>query len=760
MSDLNLLRKQAEHEHSSAASTKPTWDLGDYTGNYHYRRIKKTHAIPGTQLARESARSFEAKERWRRAERLVEAQQARSKHALRQAESIRCDLEKIRSTYGWQANAGISDTLVKEIDIATDKFAARTEPDVAKAWERKYTSAQRRLLTAIKTNDYRDAHTMFLAAESGAGEAPDCNFSIGPHNTPLILAIRQGDVKMSRIILKQGNADPNYPNSMGLPGMFYVFEEWRNQILYKVPGRSSLLKMLDRSVDLIQLLGGAGGNVNAVGLGGETPVHMAAGLGHARHLFLLCKFGFDPTLRNNVGKLALDVARDQGKTECVIILTEWPKIRRTVELELFRDAWKPFLASNANAVPRSMHIGKTAEETLHELMLKERVRRNEIMERTLQFGTSVKFVYDNDEILAKIGGDEDDGAFKTEVVMQAMRNALNTRGKDVRALTEKEIADEKQRIAKEQSLKFRKGGLNRRDRKKLKNDRAKVSEEKRKLLNPLQRRRIHLAKRFMNGFKDPSPQKIKGRSESSFERMLRSRDSSSSGVDDGGEFSSQSSSTPTKKTDPLRPATASAVFHPKRLSPAKMTRGSRASLLPLGLTRLGSRKMLSNSAILLPSEKLALQEKKSAEQILEEKLEKMLKGDDESKEGDAAVAAVVPANLLPPPLTEEEEKELMLMNLGTHEEELEDREENGDDGGDGGNKKKEKRKLTDEQMTYAATIAMAEKKHNQRKNRTMRTLHVGFSPGFKPMTDPWSQTVFSLELPQVKGAKGNGAYQI
>ena len=399
--DLNHLRKIAEHEHSS--QPHPTWSIADYCGNYHLRNISKTHAIPGSQLAREAERSFESKERWRRPERLVEAQKARSRLALKQAETIRSNLEAIRSTYGWQANAGISDTIVHEIDLATDLFAERREPDVEKAWLRQYNSKQQRIITAIKSKDYRDAHALFLSADKGIeSDAISINYSIGPHNTPLILAVRQGDVKMTRILIKEGRADPNYPNSMGLPAMFYVFDEWRTQILEKKPGRDSLNKMLDRAVELIQLLGGAGGNVNAVGLGGETPVHVAAGLGHARHLFLLCKFGFDPTLRNNIGELALDTARKQKNTECVIILTEWPKIRRTVELELFRDAWKPFLESNANDVPRSMHVGQTAKETLHELMLKERVRRNENMERTLQFGTTIKFVRDDDAILGKI----------------------------------------------------------------------------------------------------------------------------------------------------------------------------------------------------------------------------------------------------------------------------------------------------------------------------------------------------------------------
>ena len=128
-------------------------------------------------------------------------------------------------------------------------------------------------------------------------------------------------------------------------------------------------------------------------------------------------------------------------------------------------------------------------------------------------------------------------------------------------------------------------------------------------------------------------------------------------------------------------------------------------------------------------------------------MEKLLMTDgNEGTEGDeAAVAAIVPAYLLPPPLTEEEEKELMLASLGNGQEEEE------------GEGEKEMVKLTEEQRAIAEAKKLAIKKLNQQSDRTKRTLHVGFSPGFKAMTEPWSQTVFSLELPRVIGPRGNGA---
>ena len=199
MADLAQLQKQVTLNATTAST--PSWDLGDYTGNYHRRRITKSHAIPGSQLAREQKRAFEALERWRRPARLVEAQKARSKHALEQAENIRSNLEAIRSTYGWQSNAAGVQTLVGEIDVATIKFSERREPDVEIAKKKIYSDVQKRLLNIIHTSDYHDAHAFFLDPKI---ETPNCNFSVGQQSTPLILAVRKGDVKMTRILIKEG----------------------------------------------------------------------------------------------------------------------------------------------------------------------------------------------------------------------------------------------------------------------------------------------------------------------------------------------------------------------------------------------------------------------------------------------------------------------------------------------------------------------------------------------------------------------------
>ena len=420
-----------------------------------------------------------------------------------------------------------------------------------------------------------------------------------------------------------------------------------------------------------------------------------------------------------------------------------------------------------------MHVGETSEEILHDLMLKDRVRRNEIIERQLQFGTTVRFVRDSDDVLARDGGDEDDSVLQTEVATQAMRNALNTRGLDVRELTEKEISDEKQRIAREQSLKYRKGGLSRVERRKMKRERTATSVELRKQWNSTSKRRLAVVQRYLSGGNGTTSgtNAGSGKDESGmaeFQRMLKKKgrekkkDSKSRSSlvvveEEDNEEDNEEEERIRKGEEPMRPAVRSALFRPKRMSPSKMTRSSRASLLPLGLSREGSRKMLRESAILLPSEMLALEEKKSAEQILEEKLKKMLAEDDKADDN-TAVAAVVPANLLPPPFEKEVEAKRTLVGGDDDNNNNNNKEEGSGDEGAETEEMYRARQKKEKEESMKSSMA-AEKKRKNQKDRMVRSLYVGFSPGFRTLTEPWKQTVFSLELPRIECVRGNGAQQ-
>ncbi len=756
----NLNRHKAALRDAAAAmrgAAAATWDTTDYTGKYHAKQIATPFPVPGTQLRRERERARDAEERRQAPARIAAAQAARTRKALAEYERVAGELEDIRAAYGWQANAAMSGQLCTEIDVQTAKFAARQEPDPHALLDAEQGAAGRarldgdrlRLSRAVRGRDYRDLHLLFLGDESSSGEV-DCDFAIDRYNTPLIWAVRRGDVRMCRILLNEGQCDPNYPNTAGVPPLFYVFEEWRDQILHKVPGRDSLRAMLDRAKDLVTELGARGANVNALGLGGETPVHVAAGLGHARHLFLMCKFGFDPSLRNNAGQTALDVARAQDKLECVVVLTEWPKIRRTVELELFRDGWKPFLA---HPDPRfSMHKTTTTDDILETLHLREQTRRNELIERKLQFGTSVKFVLDDDAVLARgPGGDMDAASMQTETSAAAMRAALRT---SERRQTAKELRDEQQRIARAQALQYKKGGMSRKARKALKSQRAAEAKVRRQTLTPIQRRRMRLVRGILTGGKSSTPGGDKKRLTLAQELRKNSRtrthvggaagagESDDDDEEDGG-VDVQSVRAERGKPEPLRPAIKSAIFRPRRISPSRSARGSRASLMPRGLTRQEMRRSLKKSSVLLPSEVLAMEERKTPAQILAEKLEGMLHKEEaaggKGKKGadalaTAVAAAVIPEHLLPPAYQAAEE-------VAERDPEGSAGAAEGDgagvmgDGGDGG---------------VAASAGGQEGQEGEEVDvRSTRSRYTGFAPGFKPMTEPWRQSTFELQLPRI-----------
>ena len=176
-----------------------------------------------------------------------------------------------------------------------------------------------------------------------------------------------------------------------------------------------------------------------------------------------------------------------------------------------------------------------------------------------------------------------------------------------------------------------------------------------------------------------SPQKVAAlRNQSmgkreSFEEMMRKErkrskrggdhlgvgDSDDEDVEDeqGSNSEKQSQRQRKGKPEPMRPAAKSALFRPRFISPSKMSRNSRSSLLPLGLNRRDSRRMLRSDSVLLPSEKLVLQERKTPAELLAEKLAEKLKADAKAdgnsskgaQEGENVAAAVVRRICCPSP---------------------------------------------------------------------------------------------------------------
>jgi ankyrin repeat protein len=78
--------------------------------------------------------------------------------------------------------------------------------------------------------------------------------------------------------------------------------------------------------DAIEFLISKGANVNAVAKDGDTPLHKAAWRNHGRAASLLIQKGADRKIKNSQGKIAAEIARDNGVKR---ICTPLPEVGET-----------------------------------------------------------------------------------------------------------------------------------------------------------------------------------------------------------------------------------------------------------------------------------------------------------------------------------------------------------------------------------------------------------------------------------------------
>lgn len=155
---------------------------------------------------------------------------------------------------------------------------------------------------AIMEQSFRVAETLVLAR----GIQLDKRNS--NDETPLMLAALKGHVDLCRILLDKG-ADVNKP---GWTALHYAASGEETEIVKM---------LLDRSA-----------YIDAEAPTGNTPLMMAVMYGPEANISVLLEAGADPTLKNNAGRTAMDLADGIKRNGAVKLLTKGLKVWRENEL--------------------------------------------------------------------------------------------------------------------------------------------------------------------------------------------------------------------------------------------------------------------------------------------------------------------------------------------------------------------------------------------------------------------------------------------
>lgn len=146
-----------------------------------------------------------------------------------------------------------------------------------------------------------------------AGCPPDARKNEGP--TPLHYAVFHHNLPVAALLLQAG-ADPNLRDRCSRPQYLAYCRAHRSRTahLLELAGFSPLdLACLQRFARMGRMLLWAGASPDPLFEGASGPLHLAARMGSIPLIWALLQAGADPTLKDELGRTALECARDSRR---------------------------------------------------------------------------------------------------------------------------------------------------------------------------------------------------------------------------------------------------------------------------------------------------------------------------------------------------------------------------------------------------------------------------------------------------------------
>lgn len=190
----------------------------------------------------------------------------------------------------------------------------------------------------------------------------DANVTTSLGNTPLMIAVKRGDVLTVEVLLGNvsGKASINTANKHGHTPLVFVCQKGPTEIArllfhgagvnrLTVDGFTPLIQAcIAGHTEIVRILLSYGANVNVVAGNGDTPLTLACYYRHKEIVELLLANGADPKVTGVYGKTAYEIASQKGHVDIVNLLNASDPNQK--QEKTFEESLKQLRADSINLV--------------------------------------------------------------------------------------------------------------------------------------------------------------------------------------------------------------------------------------------------------------------------------------------------------------------------------------------------------------------------------------------------------------------------